>query len=170
MKKSVSVTLLLLAICSTLWAQDSRSASTNASGRSGAAPAAPTALQKHVLKGVYNSISISSATYGAGFTAVDGVTSVTCPPGTCFIHADLWIQLGGTTSSLRVALCFLIDGTDLQGCPFLGDTLANGHYSMYSFSKGYVVTTGTHTVQTVVYSPDGTVQSQAYNFNYGVYK
>jgi hypothetical protein len=177
MKKLVSVTLtmLLLATCFTLWAQEARTAFTNASRRSGAAPAAPTALVKHVLKGTYNSSSIGTlVAYGAGFNRVDGVNSVVCPgtSGTCFILADQWIQLsGGANTPTRVALCFLIDGSDVDGCSFLGDTLENGNYSIFSVSQGQTVPFGTHTVQTVVYVPDNFgANSTNYNFNYRVYK
>jgi len=165
MKKAL-LALGLLVISGSLFAQS------NAMGQNDSdAPLAPLALVKHVLKGTYISTGAFGAV-GAGFTAIDAVSNVTCPgtSGNCLIQADQWIQAGASSASNNsVAICLYVDGSSVDGCFFNGDTLVNSHYTQFSTSHGITVPHGVHTVQTVFFTSAGATVP-FYNATYRVYK
>jgi hypothetical protein len=89
-------------------------------------------------------------------TPIDAVTTVTCPgtSGTCTIYADQDVQLTANGSTLGI--CFLVDGTTVNGCYFTAITPANGDVVQNHTSQGISgVPHGTHTVQTAQYSQTG---------------
>lgn len=166
MKRILSVLSILVIGSAALWAQ------ANAIGPddSPTAPQSPTALTKHLLKGTYVSTGNGPALV-VGTNNIDAVTNVVCPgtSGNCLIHADQVIQIGDTSTASRVAILFKVDGVDVDGGPFNGDTLPNHHFTTFSYSHGITVPHGTHTVQTVVFS-EFAAKSGNYTFQYKVYK
>ena len=166
MKRILCVLGVLVIAGASLWAQ----ANASESDPSTSATQSPTAFTKHVLKGTYITTG-TGPTLAAGFNQIDAVNTVVCPgtSGNCLIQADQVIQVGGISSAGRIAFCFKVDGTNVDGCPFNGDTPSNGHYATFSFSHGITVPHGTHTVQTVVFS-EFAASSGPYTFQYKVYK
>jgi hypothetical protein len=164
MKKMLLV-VIVVALASFASAQ-----STNAMGRPSVKSDTPAALVHHILKNMSNTTG-TSFTVGAGFTAVDSPNTVLCPgtAGSCLLQAQQWAEVGGNGSGGRVALCFFVDGNDINGCFFNGEMLADANYTMFSVAQGTTVTHGSHTVQTFVYSDAGG-GGGFYNFNYSVYK
>jgi hypothetical protein len=125
----------------------------------------------HTLKNTYINANAADVAEAAGFNAIDAPTTVLCPgtSGTCIIQADEWIQLNGAAGN-RVAICFYVDGTAVDGCYFTGETLADGLFMQQSTSHASnAVSAGNHTVQTVLYTDVGAFVA-FYNFNYRVYK
>jgi hypothetical protein len=164
MKKMLLV-VTVLALASFASAQ-----STNVMGRPSVKNNTPATLVHHVLKNMSNTTG-TGFTVAAGFNAVDSANTVVCPgtSGTCLIQAQEWAQVGGNASGGRVAICFFVDGVDINGCYFNGEMPADGNYAMFSVTQGIPVAFGSHTVQTYVYS-DGGGAGGLYNFNYNVYK
>jgi hypothetical protein len=166
MKRILSVLSVLVISSAALLAQSNAISSMD----SEKATQSPAALTKHLLKGTYVSVGFGPA-LGGGFVAIDAANNVVCPgtSGNCLIQADQVMQVASGSANNRVALCFYVDGSPVDGCPFNGDTLANGHFASYSYSHGITVAHGTHSVQTVIFT-DFASTGANYTFQYKVYK
>lgn len=166
MKRILSILSVLAIGSAALWAQ----ANAIDSDQSTSATQSPTALTKHLLKGTYVSSGTGPA-LAVGFNDIDVANKVVCPgtSGNCLIQADQVIQIGNSPSASRIAICFKVDGSFVDGCPYNGDTLSNSHFASFNFSHGITVPHGTHTVQTVVFS-EFAASSGGYTFQYKVYK
>jgi len=113
------------------------------------------------------------------FTAVDSPLRVPCPgtSGTCTIAAQMWVQTGlSSTFPNNYAVCLFVDGINVDssnganGCHFTEDTPSTGSFIEGSeLNQKSGVSRGLHTVQTFLFSNNGT---PVFNFNilYQVYK
>jgi hypothetical protein len=128
----------------------------------------PVLATNHVLKATYNTEAEPSlgVPFSSGFTAIDGVSSISCPAPlgkTCTVEAEITVQ---ATGSGEIGLCFAMDGSFPQGCPTAG-TL--GNYAIYSWSETvHGVAKGSHNVQSVIDS-NGAGDFGFYNIDYKVY-
>ncbi len=102
---------------------------------------------------------------GAGDQPLDtGATTITCPgPGSCLIEIDDFVQIGSNAADNLWSICAKVDGVyvDTPYGPYQGYTHIAGQYlySVGSFVQFAVVSPGTHTVQTFIYSQDGLTES-----------
>jgi hypothetical protein len=113
------------------------------------------------------------------FKGVDSPRKVECPgtSGKCTIAANMWVQTGlSSTSPNNYAVCLFVDGVNVDssnssnGCHFTEDTPSTGSFVEGSeLNQLSGVSPGLHTVQTFLFSNNGT---PVYNFNisYQVYK
>ena len=112
------------------------------------------------------------------YTAVDSPLTVECLSTTCTIVADMWVQTGGaSTPSNNYATCLYVDdaavdttGDGSNGCHFTEDTPSDGTFieaGEEDLLSG--VGAGPHTVQTFLYTTNGTPVFN-YNISYRVYK
>jgi hypothetical protein len=124
--------------------------------------------------------TLSGTSFPAGqYTAVDSPQMVQCPgkSGTCTIAANIWVQTGDRFStSNNYAVCLYVDGVSVDssnisnGCHYTENTPSDGTFVEGSeLNQLSGVSIGSHTVQTFLYTNDGTA---VYNFNisYQVYK
>jgi len=124
--------------------------------------------------------TLSGTFFPAGkYTAVDSPRTVQClgQSGTCTIAANIWVQTGGTLSvSNNYAVCLYVDGVSVDasnisnGCHYTENTPSDGTFVEGSeLNQLNGVSLGSHTVQTFLYTNNGTA---VYNFNisYHVYK
>lgn len=114
------------------------------------------------------------ATATPGFFNIDSPLNFTCPgPTTCTASAEMWVQVGGNTfTANRLAVCGLVDGNYMAEpvCPYAGEALADGDYSVISMSQSMDnIAPGKHTLQTQLYSDDGVTLAQ-YSIIYRLYK
>ena len=124
----------------------------------------------------------NGTSFAAGeFTAVDSPLTVDCTGTsvtTCTIVADMWVQTGGaSTPSNNYAVCLYVDGVNVDtfgdgsnGCHYTEDTPSDGTFieaGEENLLSG--VALGTHTVQTFLYTNNGTPVNY-YNISYHVYK
>lgn len=121
----------------------------------------------------------SGTSFPAEYTAVDPLKTVECPgtAGTCTIAAEIWVQTGlSTTESNNYVVCLYVDGVSVyesdhtNGCHYTADTPADGTFVEGSgLNQLSGVKVGNHTVQTFLYTENGT---HVYNYNiaYHVYK
>lgn len=106
------------------------------------------------------------------FTAVDAPQTVNCPGTTpCTIQSDEWVTTSGTTSGNYVATCMFVDGVEPGDCVTTGITPNGGGIPIVaSTSKIWGVRlTGTHTVQTMIFSKFGCLLGYS-SSSYHVYK
>jgi hypothetical protein len=137
----------------------------------------PPAGGSHTLQSTYfsNGNRFSGMVAPATFVGVDSVQNITCPgTGTCSIEADMWVETGnidlGTPNNF--AICAAVDGVFFENgtCYYTANTPSD-----FSFVTGTRsdtiggISAGTHTVQTFIYSNNGTAVQQ-YNISYRVYK
>lgn len=121
----------------------------------------------------------SGTSFPSEYTAVDPVKTVECPgsAGTCTITAEIWVQTGSsTTGSNNYVVCLYVDGVSVyvpdhtNGCHYTADTPADRTFVEGSgLNQLSGVKVGSHTVQTFLYTENGT---HVYNYNiaYHVYK
>jgi hypothetical protein len=111
-------------------------------------------------------------TVGSGFQAVDNPITINCPaPNLCTFAAEQNLQVNGSTSGNRWAICTEVDGNFMSEplCPFLGLVSSDGTYIAGSFVQTmHGLSPGQHTVQTFVYSDLGLSRS-IYAIVYRVY-
>jgi hypothetical protein len=133
----------------------------------------PPPVVKHVLVGTYSNVNrpASFSALAGGTTAVDPVTTITCPgtSGTCTIEYDQNMQFGFGTSGDSFSFCIALDGSIVSpGCPTSG-AFPTG-VAAVSFSQEVTgVSHGTHTVQSLVQSGFGG-SIGFYTETYRVYK
>jgi hypothetical protein len=113
------------------------------------------------------------------YRAVDHPQTVQCPgqSGTCTIAANIWVQTGAVFSaSNNYAVCLYVDGVSVDssnisnGCHYTANTPSDGTFVEGSeLNQLSGVSIGSHTVQTFLYTNNGT---PVYNFNisYQVYE
>ena len=121
-----------------------------------------TVTSKRKLKGNYISQDNSLASVGAGFQPIDALTTINCPSttgtSTCTIEADQHLQVSGSTTANRWAICTQVDGAFMAEplCPFLGDVPSNGSFTSGSFAQSKTgVSVGNHTVQSFLFTDNG---------------
>jgi hypothetical protein len=109
----------------------------------------------------------------AGFVAIDAPLNFTCPPGTCTASAEENVQIQGSTSGNRWAICFTVDGnfSAQPSCPFQGLVSSDGAtYITGSFAQNTSgITAGHHSLQTFVYTDLGANLS-IYDLTYRLYR
>ncbi|MGC2513505.1 MAG: hypothetical protein WA383_03215 [Terriglobales bacterium] len=130
-------------------------------------------VQTYFVHGTQNGTSFPSGPY----TAVDSPLTVQCLSTTCTIVADMWVQTGGaSTPSNNYATCLYVDDVAVDtsdgsnGCHFTEDTPSDGTFieaGEEDLLSG--VGPGAHTVQTFLYSTNGTPVFN-YNISYRVYE
>jgi hypothetical protein len=142
---------------------------------------APTLHTNQVLQGSHLVHGTRAGTFfpAGTFTAVDRLGTVQCPgtSGNCTIAANMWVQTGlSSTSPNNYAVCLFVDGNSVDssdtsnGCHYTEDTPSTGSFIEGSgLNQLSGVSPGLHTVQTFLYTNNGT---PVYNFNisYQVYK
>ena len=142
---------------------------------------APSFATNHVLErnylvhGTLNGIFFPANTY----TAVDSPLKVQCPgmSGKCTIVADMWVQTGNANAEHNnYAVCLYVDGVNVDkydssnGCNYTEDTPSDGTAVEGSEENSLSgVALGSHTVQTFLYTNNGTPVFN-YNISYHVYK
>ncbi len=133
-------------------------------------------LRNYFVNGNQNGTSFAAGEY----TAVDSPLTVQCPgsSGTCTIVADMWVQSGGASSaSNNYAVCLYVDGVNVatsgdgsNGCHYTENTPSDGTFIEAGEENTLSgVALGDHTVQTFLYTNNGTPVS-FYNISYHVYK
>jgi len=138
----------------------------------------PPAGANHILQGTYFSVGnhFSAMAPPATYTPVDNPQTIQCPgsSGTCTIEADMWVETGNTSIGTpnNFALCASVDGVFIENgaCYYSADTPNDASFVTGTRSDtrgGYAV--GSHTVQTYIYTNNGTPVQQ-YNVSYRVYK
>lgn len=110
---------------------------------------------------------------GSSFQPIDAVLGFTCPgPGTCTASAEQNVQVTGSTSGNRWAICTAVDGVFMSEplCPYQGIVPSDGTFVAGSFVQNQdLVTPGHHTLQTFLYTDLGGSLS-IYNMTYRLYK
>jgi len=110
---------------------------------------------------------------GAGFVALDNPVSFTCPKGgTCTVSAEQNVQVSGSTSANRYAVCTEVDGVIIAepSCPYLGTVPSDGSLVAGSFVQNMsAVPAGNHTLQTFVYTDNGGNRA-IFNITYRLYR
>jgi len=137
-----------------------------------------------VLKGSYFVHGTQNGVFFAAneFTAVDNLLTIECPgaSGTCTIVADMWVQTGAdftiSNPSDNYAVCLYVDGVNVdtadgtRGCHYTANTPSDGTFVEGGEENSLSgVTVGNHTVQTFLWTDDGTPVYN-YNISYHVYK
>jgi hypothetical protein len=137
-----------------------------------ATPAPEGFVGPHVLNGTYFTFGNNVVPVGAGFQALDIPTTVTCANSNgCAIGIEQQVQMGeNTTATNRWAICSQVDGLFLSTpyCPYVGYLPTDGSFMAASFAQQTSVATGSHTVQTYVYTDYGASES-IYTIIYRVY-
>jgi len=108
---------------------------------------------------------------GAGFQAVDAVTSINCPAASCTFSAEQNLQVQNSIAGNRWAICTAVDGNFMNQplCPYLGTLPSDSSYVGGSFSQSQIgVAGGVHTLQTYVYTDFG-VNRSIYSIIYRIY-
>jgi hypothetical protein len=131
--------------------------------------------QSHALKETY----IDAGYYGSGFsipasewTAVGPVVDIVCSgTTTCTIQAVHSIQFRDSSSAgNEVQINFMLDGKSLTLAQQVGEVPTDGSFVVFSATElEKAIAAGSHTVQTLVYSVDGTTVWD-YSTNYQVFK
>ena len=132
---------------------------------------APDLIFNRKLISTTQSYSNNEATGNVGFTPLDGVLNFNCPAATCSVSAEENVQVSGTTTSNRWAICMTVDGSFVgqPDCPYLGYVSSDGSFVAGSFTQNMSgVTRGAHTLQTQVYMDNGGTLS-IYNITYRLY-
>lgn len=115
----------------------------------------------------------STVAVGPGFVALDNPISFTCPSGgTCTVSAEQNVQVSGSTSANRYAVCTEVDGNIIQepSCPYLGTVPSDGSFIAGSFVQNMSqVSSGNHTLQTFVYTDNGGNRA-IFNITYRLYR
>jgi hypothetical protein len=148
-------------------AQASRTASTSPVKVKGAAPAQVTVAAGKLLKTVIVANGFSGATVGGGFNAVDSPHVINCAAtkAPCTFEGIMMVQfasgVGGETPG-PWAICLNVDG-NYNTCPYMNNGANNGFFTAAT-ATGYISTlpAGNHTVQTYLYTSNGTT---IYNFD-----
>jgi hypothetical protein len=109
----------------------------------------------------------------AGFVALDAPLKFTCPAGgTCTVSAEQNVQVRGTTSANKWAICTQVDGAFIAepNCPYLGVIPSDSSFLAGSFTQNVsAVAPGNHTLQTFVYTDNGGDRA-VYNITYRLYR
>jgi len=115
----------------------------------------------------------SAVAIDPGFVALDNPVNFTCPKGgTCTVSAEQNVQVSGSTSANRFAICTEVDGNIIQepSCPYLGTVPSDGSYIAGSFVQNMsAVPSGNHTLQTFVYTDNGGDRA-IFNITYRLYR
>jgi predicted HAD superfamily hydrolase len=161
---------ILFALCIVALASLSFAQSTTAHSKNNAD--FPVSFSKHTQKFAYDIQGDSLITTVSGLNNLDSAHTVLCPgtSGNCLLQADEWIQAGNVSFADSVAICFIVDGNDINGCYYAGATRTDNGYTIYSTSQGIVVPFGNHTVQTQLFTASGGEFVDFFNFTYRVYK
>ncbi len=171
---SFSAFVLLAFVPATLFAQSPHATSSNRDGQYELVQPPTTQLKSRVL--VKSVLSYDTPSSGVALTAspqpLDPATTITCPnsPATCTIVADINVQFGFGSSTGVVSLCFLVDGSVINGgsCPDLG-VVSTSSWNSVSFSLVTTAAKGTHSIQTEIW-PSVTASRGYYTVTYRVYK
>ena len=115
----------------------------------------------------------STVAIDPGFVALDNPVNFTCPKGgTCTVSAEQNVQVSGSTSANRFAVCTEVDGSIIQepSCPYLGTVPSDGSFITGSFVQNMSsVSAGNHTLQTFVYTDNGGNRA-IFNITYRLYR
>jgi hypothetical protein len=169
---SFSAFVLLAFVPAALFGQSSHATSSHSADQSQLAPTVQ--LKGRVL---FKSVmSYDTPSLGVALTAspqaLDPATKITCPisTATCTIVADINVQFGFGASTGAVSLCFLVDGSVINGgaCPDLG-IVPTSNWTSVSFSLVTKARNGTHSIQTQIW-PSITAERGYYTVTYRVYQ
>jgi hypothetical protein len=129
-------------------------------------------LVGRTLAGTYIDQAMSDVTVGSGFQPIDSAFKFVCKNvGGCTISAENTVEVGGqTVASNRWGICTSLDGTVGAGiCTYQGYIPSDGSYVTGSFKNALAVSTGTHTIQSYLYTDSGAFLAQ-YNNTYHQYR
>jgi hypothetical protein len=165
MKKSVLAGCSLLTILVIVAASLALSAASpdrllrNSPVRATSQPQAPTLIFNRKLVSSTQSYSaLGVGTVSAGFVAMDSLVTFKCPSPSCTASAEQSVQIGGSVSGNRFAICTYVDGAEMTQpyCPYLGYVSSDGSFVSGSFTQSASgITPGNHTLQTFLYTDDG---------------
>lgn len=175
MKRSVKLGILVVTICLIAGAFLALSAAPGKSRKASVLnlPAKPPALIfNKALKSTSVVVGEADITIPSGFTNIDSPLGFTCPgPTTCTVAAEMNVQLGeNTISGNGWALLGMLDGSYMDGGPYVGELLTDGRFSAAHWTATLGgVTPGHHTLQSQVYTDDGAFLAN-YELVYRLYK
>lgn len=130
-----------------------------------------TLIFNRTLRSTTQSYSNNEGSVAAGFVDIDSPITFKCPTGGCTVSAEQNVQVSGSISDNRWAICTTVDGTYMSQpeCPYLGYVPSDGSFAAGSFVQNMSgVTPGNHTLQTQLYTDDGGTLS-IYNIVYRLY-
>jgi hypothetical protein len=143
----------------------------------GPEPASPqgprtTVLVAHRLRSTAISESYLKAEIGPGRTPLESAAiTLTCPgKTTCTFEADQNVEVMGTSSNNKWAVCTDVDGDHMTEplCPYLGN-VPKGFFGAGSFVQSMSgITPGTHKIRTFVITKNGATRG-VYMITYRVY-
>lgn len=132
----------------------------------------PTLIFNKALKSTSVAVGEPDITIPAGFTNIDSPLGFTCPgPTTCTVAAEMNVQAGNNTlSGNGWALLGMLDGSYMDGGPYVGELLTDSRFSVahWTVTAGGV-TPGHHTLQTQIYTDFG-AELANYEIVYRLYK
>ena len=179
MKKSLKFAVLVVSVC--LIGGALITASAQATKSQSASPV-NVGSQKHPQTVIFNRKLASTSqswdccsivSIGSGFVALDNPLDFTCPSGgTCTVSAEENVQVRGTTSGNKWAICAAVDGSFMAepDCPYLGIIPSDNSFLAGSFVQNTSnVAPGHHTLQTFVYTDNGGDRG-VYNITYRLYR
>lgn len=110
-----------------------------------------------MLYATYAKYSNTPVVVGSGYRPLDYGTTFTCPGSSCLVEFDEFVQINGTQPGDGTwSICAEVDGNlvTTPSCPSQGQP-SYTTYTVGSFTQFAAVSSGTHLLQTFVYSPSG---------------
>jgi hypothetical protein len=122
----------------------------------GAIPMAPVGSMK-IVNTFMHTLDLDTVEAAETFVEIDSL-SVTCPKTqtSCTIVFGMNIQAtGGDNANNHWAICAVVDGSLVNGCPWQGELLPDANYGSAFSQQATTVTPGKHALQVQVYSEFG---------------